>query len=324
MNEKKFGEQLAKLRQEKNITQNELGQLLNVSGKLVSKWERGVILPDQQMLKEISKILDVTIDESLNIEGSTNKLDKKIDYKNYIVLFINALLIILLPIIIHDEGGALWLISIISQIFVMFFTIFNKNKLICPLISILIFLLSCFFFYKDLTLYSTIFFYILFIFIGVITGLIINLISHNRKKYQIPLIIVVCLVIILSFLVFLDIIPSHLHKDADISNIDVKITETNRYTADEMAEVVVLVLNEMKDYPATILNLTYNEISEEEYQDYLNKYNADNIIILSSEFKTYKNLYLPKDTGFESNTLYNYKYLLVKKNNNWYIESIGF
>ena len=324
MNEKKFGDQLAKVRQEKNITQNELGKLLNVSGKLVSKWERGVIIPEPQMLKEISNILDINIDDSLNIETKTNKITKKVNYPSYIALLINAILIIILPIIISDDGGSLWFISIISQIFVIFFTVFNKNKFICPFISILTFLLSCFFFYKDSTLYSTIFFYILFIFIGIITGLIINLISHNRKKYQIPLIIVVCLVIILSFLAFLGIIPTHLHKEADISNIDVEIEQTNRYTSDDIAEVTIIVLNEMKDYPATILNLTYDEISLEEYQDYLNKYNADNIIILSSKFKTYKNLYLPKDSGFESNTSYIYKYLLVKKDNSWHIESIGF
>ena len=46
MNQEKIGKFIAKLRNEKNMTQTELGEILGLSYKAVSKWERGLSLPD--------------------------------------------------------------------------------------------------------------------------------------------------------------------------------------------------------------------------------------------------------------------------------------
>ncbi|MBQ8753130.1 MAG: helix-turn-helix transcriptional regulator, partial [Clostridia bacterium] len=45
MNDYDFGERLYRLRREKGLTQAELGALLGVSSKAVSKWENGVAYP---------------------------------------------------------------------------------------------------------------------------------------------------------------------------------------------------------------------------------------------------------------------------------------
>ena len=45
MDNKKPGELILKLRKEKGLTQNQLAELLSVSDKAVSKWERGIIYP---------------------------------------------------------------------------------------------------------------------------------------------------------------------------------------------------------------------------------------------------------------------------------------
>lgn len=60
-----FGAFVAVLRKEKGYTQRELADRLFVSDKAVSKWERGLSLPDISLLVPMSKELDVTVMELL-------------------------------------------------------------------------------------------------------------------------------------------------------------------------------------------------------------------------------------------------------------------
>ena len=61
----KFGAFLLQLRKEHGMTQKELAERLFVSDKAVSKWERGLSLPDISLLRPIADILDVTVTELL-------------------------------------------------------------------------------------------------------------------------------------------------------------------------------------------------------------------------------------------------------------------
>ncbi len=60
-----FGRFVAELRREKNYTQKQLAELLNISDKAISKWERGLSLPDVSMLLPLADILDVSVTELL-------------------------------------------------------------------------------------------------------------------------------------------------------------------------------------------------------------------------------------------------------------------
>ncbi len=73
---KKFGEFVAQLRKEKNFTQKELAERLFISDKTVSKWERGLSIPDVSLLIPIADILGVTVTELLYGErlGSESRL----------------------------------------------------------------------------------------------------------------------------------------------------------------------------------------------------------------------------------------------------------
>ncbi len=62
----KFGVFLAQLRKQKSFTQKELAQKLFVSDKAVSKWERGLSMPDISLLSPLSTLLGVTITELLS------------------------------------------------------------------------------------------------------------------------------------------------------------------------------------------------------------------------------------------------------------------
>jgi transcriptional regulator with XRE-family HTH domain len=79
------GNIISKIRKDKNMTQKELANLLNVTDKAVSKWERGEGYPDVALLPLLSNILGISIDELLNSQNQTigeqvaNKKEEKTD-----------------------------------------------------------------------------------------------------------------------------------------------------------------------------------------------------------------------------------------------------
>ena len=82
MNNNNIGKFISKLRKEKGLTQQELGDKLYVTDKAVSKWERGLSLPDITILNKLADILDVSVSEILNGEKFQKEeidLDKAIE-----------------------------------------------------------------------------------------------------------------------------------------------------------------------------------------------------------------------------------------------------
>lgn len=63
MDEKQFAQQLALLRKESNLTQEDLAKQLHVSPQAISKWENGHSLPETALLPQLARILDVSIDD---------------------------------------------------------------------------------------------------------------------------------------------------------------------------------------------------------------------------------------------------------------------
>ena len=66
MDMKKIGNFLAELRKEKGLTQEELGEILGVSNKTVSRWETGNYMPPVEMLQALSTYYGITINEILS------------------------------------------------------------------------------------------------------------------------------------------------------------------------------------------------------------------------------------------------------------------
>lgn len=62
-----IGGVIKRRRQKRNMTQAELGELLNVTPQAVSRWEMGISYPDIVIVPEISKALAVSADELLGI-----------------------------------------------------------------------------------------------------------------------------------------------------------------------------------------------------------------------------------------------------------------
>lgn len=61
----KIGSFLKQLRKEQGLTQEQLGEKLNTSGKTVSRWETGTYLPPVEMLQQLSELYGLTINELL-------------------------------------------------------------------------------------------------------------------------------------------------------------------------------------------------------------------------------------------------------------------
>lgn len=61
------GEQLAFLRKEKQITQEQLAQAMGVTNQAVSKWESGQSYPDISLLPRLAAYFQVTVDELLGV-----------------------------------------------------------------------------------------------------------------------------------------------------------------------------------------------------------------------------------------------------------------
>ena len=68
MNQEKIGKFIAEQRKNKKLTQEQLAEKLSVTDRAVSKWERGLNLPDASLMLELSKILDITVNELLTGE----------------------------------------------------------------------------------------------------------------------------------------------------------------------------------------------------------------------------------------------------------------
>lgn len=73
MNQIKIGKFIAQKRKEKNLTQSELAEKLNVTDRTVSNWENGKCMPDISLFNPLCSALDITINEFLSGEEIENK-----------------------------------------------------------------------------------------------------------------------------------------------------------------------------------------------------------------------------------------------------------
>jgi len=67
------GKTIKELRERKKLTQKELGEIISVSDKTVSKWETERGLPDIMLIEPLAKALGVSVAELLSGESITNK-----------------------------------------------------------------------------------------------------------------------------------------------------------------------------------------------------------------------------------------------------------
>jgi len=79
MDQGKIGKFIASMRKEQGMTQEQLGARLGVTNKTISRWETGKYMPDIDKLRELSTVLNVSINELLageRIEDASSFIKK--------------------------------------------------------------------------------------------------------------------------------------------------------------------------------------------------------------------------------------------------------
>ena len=81
-----LAENIKAIRKQRGVTQEELATRLNVVRQTVSKWEKGLSVPDADLLKRIAEILETDVSTLLgatvNTESNTNEIAEQLSRIN--------------------------------------------------------------------------------------------------------------------------------------------------------------------------------------------------------------------------------------------------
>lgn len=80
---KPISEKISELRKAKNLTQEQLGEKLGISGQAVSKWENGSSMPDILLLPELCELLDTSLDALLEVPAAQKRKNVVSDFCAY-------------------------------------------------------------------------------------------------------------------------------------------------------------------------------------------------------------------------------------------------
>ena len=83
MNEIKINKQITFLRKKKGMTQEEMARALGVTNQAVSKWESAQCCPDIQLLPDIARLFQISVDHLLGYETRVGLEDICLKMKEY-------------------------------------------------------------------------------------------------------------------------------------------------------------------------------------------------------------------------------------------------
>lgn len=124
MDQIKIGEFISNLRKNKNMTQQELADMLNVTNRAISNWETGRRMPDVSFFKPLCEILGISVSELINGEkiskdslisssddivintlNNVKKNKRKVNIGILIIILLLVILIILSFIITYKKSN---------------------------------------------------------------------------------------------------------------------------------------------------------------------------------------------------------------------------
>lgn len=173
----KVGNLIATLRSEKGLSQNELGAMLGVTNKAVSRWETGRGYPDTALLLKLAEILEITVDELLKGELCSTTQNKKslnrdINYKAERALFLRFSLT-LIPLFAFFAWIALF--GMIPNDFLRGLD-YGETWFVVFFLPAILYEISC-----------------------VVLGTFFSLKIHKRKDVKLPLKILICFASFIGF-----------------------------------------------------------------------------------------------------------------------------
>lgn len=202
MDQKKVGSFLKELRREKDITQEQLAEKLNVSSRTVSRWETGSNLPDISLLVELANFYDVDVREIIEGGRKSEMMDKESEaVATKMADYATQEKSILLKRIqiISVVGVVISLLSILIQTINIRFEDVNKWVLLISFVSLIIL--------SIITLY--------------VTGLLEKIVKHKRVMKGIKVATIIGLVVAAKQIIVGGILAGILLLSAVFSPIEV-------------------------------------------------------------------------------------------------------
>lgn len=90
MDQEKIGKFICENRKKQKLTQEALAEKIGVSKNAVSKWERGINLPDASIMQELCKLLKITLNELFSGEKIPDNKYKEVADINLLNTFKNS------------------------------------------------------------------------------------------------------------------------------------------------------------------------------------------------------------------------------------------
>ena len=145
MDQLKIGKFIAECRKTKNLTQMQLAEKLGITDKAISKWERGIAMPDSSTMLELCDILGISVNELLSGE----KISMENNQKNEQLLLDMAKELERKNKIIWTSMWAIMVMSMIALFAGIFIAAFLIPEGIWQLVTIIgiciVFLIPCFY-----------------------------------------------------------------------------------------------------------------------------------------------------------------------------------
>ena len=146
MNQLKIGKFIAERRKEKKLTQMQLSEKLGITDKAISKWERGIAMPDTSIMLELCDILGINVNELLSgekidMENNENKneqllldMAKELERKNKTVW--TSMWVIMISSMVALFGGVIIAALLIPE---------GVWQLVTIIAIVILFLIPCFY-----------------------------------------------------------------------------------------------------------------------------------------------------------------------------------
>ena len=87
-----IGQNIAKYRKEKGMTQQQLGETVGVTNRTVSKWEADITAPGVDLIPSVASALGITLDQLFGIEAEKSKAENSDVIKNAVTQALNEVL----------------------------------------------------------------------------------------------------------------------------------------------------------------------------------------------------------------------------------------
>lgn len=85
MDTHKFGQFLVQLRKEHHLTQQQLAEKIHVTDKAISKWERGVGLPDITNFEALAEALEISVAELIQCQKNETNVTNKEELEQVVI-----------------------------------------------------------------------------------------------------------------------------------------------------------------------------------------------------------------------------------------------